>query len=88
MGSLWYHGHTICVSQGLTLSTAGLVFLMSPIIIFLEGVHFLTHDSCTFSIWKFKTKELAIREVLFLVSVNRVGFFLKVGADIPVIKTL
>ena len=22
MGSLWYHGHTICVSQGLTLSTA------------------------------------------------------------------
>ena len=25
MGSLWYHGHTICVSQGLTLSTASLV---------------------------------------------------------------
>ena len=25
MGSLWYHGHTICISQGLTLSTASLV---------------------------------------------------------------
>ena len=25
MGSLWYHRHTICVSQGLTLSTASLV---------------------------------------------------------------
>ena len=25
MGSLWYHGHTICVSQGLTLSTTSLV---------------------------------------------------------------
>ena len=24
-GSLWYHGHTVCVSQGLTLSTASLV---------------------------------------------------------------
>ena len=26
MGSLWFHGNTICVSQGLTLSTASLVF--------------------------------------------------------------
>ena len=30
MGSLWYHGHTICVSQGLTLSTASLVRIALP----------------------------------------------------------
>ena len=28
MGSLWYHRHTICVSQGLTLSTASLVIII------------------------------------------------------------
>ena len=30
MGLLWYHGHKICVSQGLTLSSASLVSAVIP----------------------------------------------------------
>ena len=50
MGSLWYHRHTIYVSQGLTLSTASLVFhFFSPVnySVAVEEVHpgeYLPHD--------------------------------------------
>ena len=40
MGSFWYHRHTICVNQGLTLSTARLVlnyYLVNKI--FISDTH-------------------------------------------------
>ena len=37
MGLLWYLGHTICVSQGLTLSTASLVITVSDVMCTMQG---------------------------------------------------